>query len=220
VPIAFFDLDLTLLSVNSGSLWIRREVALGRLPLRRALRAATWLAQYQLGLTSQASMIAKAIASAAGESAAELAARTASFFETQVRSRYRPGGLAALEAHRAAGDRLVLLSSSSHFMAELVAKDLRLDAILCNRLEVGADGRLTGLTVGPVCFGEGKLVAARAALQGESLDRCTFYTDSYSDLPVLEAVGRPVVVHPDWRLARHAKQRGWASVDWMGPVQA
>ena len=214
MPIAFFDLDLTLLSVNSGSLWIRREVALGRLPLRRALRAASWLVQYQLGLAAQTTMLEKAIASATGESAEALAARTKSFFDTLVKQRFRPGGRSALELHRARGDRLVLLSSSSHFMAELVASELGLDAVLCNRLEVGADGRLTGRTDGPICFGAGKRWWAEREASGEPLSSCTFYTDSYSDLPVLEVVGRAVAVNPDWRLQRHARQQGWPVVDW------
>ena len=50
---------------------------------------------------------------------------------------------------------------------------------------------------------------------GVDLSRCTFYTDSMSDLPVLEAVGRPVAVHPDPRLRREASRRGWEIADWQ-----
>lgn len=216
--IAFFDLDLTLLSANSGKLWIRREVALGQMSHRAALQAAVWLVQYQLGLGAL-SLVARAISGTAGMREAELRARTASFYERQVRPLFRPGAIRALQTHRQAGDRVVLLTASSHFIAERVAQELELDAILCNRLEIDGRGVLTGRTVGPVCFGPGKLLHARLEAQrhGVELSGCAFYTDSFSDVLVLEAVGRPVAVNPDPRLRRRANKRGWEIVDWGVP---
>lgn len=218
MAIAFFDLDLTLLAANSGRLWIRRELALGQLSKRTAIQAAVWLAQYQLGLGGL-TLVSRAISTTEGMIEAELIARTASFYERQVRSLFRPGALEALRVHRAAGDRVVLLTASSHFLAERVAAELKLDAILCNRMEVNAKGILTGRTVGPICYGEGKLFHARAEAQRHKvqLEDCAFYTDSYSDVPVLEAVGTPVAVNPDPRLRRRAHQRGWRVVDWGRP---
>ncbi len=218
MAIAFFDLDLTLLAANSGKLWIRRELALGQLSKRTAFQAALWLARYQLGLGGSA-LVSRAISTTQGLIEAELAARTASFYERQVRSLFRPGAIEALATHRACGDRLVLLTASSHFLAEKVGAELKLDAILCNRMEVDAGGLLTGRTVGPICYGDGKLVHAQAEADAHrvSLVDCTFYTDSYSDLPVLEAVGQPVAVNPDPRLRRRAHKRGWPVVDWGTP---
>ena len=101
-------------------------------------------------------------------------------------------------------------------MSEMVCNDLGLDDYVCNRLEVDGDGRYTGRAIEPLCFGPGKVqLAARYAERfGLSLGDATFYSDSLSDLPMLEAVGRPVVVHPDPRLRRLATQRGWELVDW------
>lgn len=219
MAIAFFDLDLTLLSANSGKLWIRREVALGQLSKRTALQAALWLAQYQLGLGGFA-LVSRAISTTEGMIEAQLVARTASFYESQVRSLFRPGAMDALRVHRASGDRVVLLTASSHFLAEKVAAELKLDAILCNRMEVDTRGLLTGRTVGPICYGEGKLLHARAEADAHavSLADCAFYTDSFSDVPVLEAVGTPVAVNPDPRLRRRANKRGWRIVDWGIPA--
>lgn len=216
--IAFFDLDLTLLAANSGKLWVRRELALGQLSKRTALQAAVWLAQYQLGLGGFA-LVSKAISTTQGLVESELAARTASFYENQVRGLFRPGGRQALERHRAAGDALVLLTASSHFLSEHVAAELQFDAYLCNRMEVNTSGVLTGRTVGPICYGEGKLLHARAEATKRqvALKDCVFYTDSFSDVPVLEAVGRPVAVNPDPRLKRRAQKRGWQIVDWGTP---
>ena len=214
--IAFFDLDKTILSVNSGVLWVRREVALGHLSKRTAFRAMAWLARYHLGFASAETMVAEAVSHVTGTSSASLRERTGKFYEEEVRRTYRPGALEAIEQHRREGRKLVMLTSSSHYLAELVALELRFDGVLCNRLEVDAAGQHTGKVVGGVCFGPGKLPHAQAEADrlGVPLRDSTFYTDSYSDLSVLEAVSEPVAVNPDPRLRRHAHKRGWLVVDW------
>jgi HAD superfamily hydrolase (TIGR01490 family) len=219
MSIAFFDLDKTLLAVNSATLWIRREVAQGHLTRLQALRASLWVARYHLGFVSVQDAVLAAISHLAGTPAQALQERTTRFYEEQVRTLYRPGALRALEEHRGAGDRLVLLTSSSGYLSEHVARELRLDAILCNRFEVDERGLHTGRPLGAVCFGAGKRTHAEAYAReaGVSLSACSFYTDSYSDLPVMEVVGRPVAVHPDYRLRREAVRRGWRVVDWGVP---
>jgi phosphoserine phosphatase len=74
--------------------------------------------------------------------------------------------------------------------------------------------------MGEVSVGPGKRTHAEryAREVGVPLSACAFYTDSYSDLPVLEVVGRPVAVHPDHRLRREALRRGWPVVDWGVPT--
>ncbi len=219
MSVAFFDLDKTLLAVNSGTLWIRRELALGHLTRMQALRASLWIARYHLGFVSMQDAVLAAIAQLAGKPVQPILERTIAFYEEQVRPLYRPGALRALEEHRGAGERLVLLTSSSGYLSELVARDLRLDAILCNRFEVDSQGRHTGRPEGEVCFGPGKRTHAEryAREVGVPLSACAFYTDSYSDMPVLEVVGRPVAVHPDYRLRREALRRGWPVVEWGVP---
>lgn len=218
--LAFFDLDRTLLSVNSGELWVRRELALGNIKKRQAMRAMWWLVRYELGFASGEDMVAEAVTHITGVSAKALLQRTATFYETEVRRTFRPGALEMLEQHRRAGDRLVMLTSSSHLLAEMAAAELRFDAVLSNRLQIGADGNHTGLIEGRVCFGEGKLVHATAEADrvGASVRDAAFYTDSFSDLPVMEVVQTPVAVNPDQRLRRHAQKRGWKIVDWGEPI--
>lgn len=213
-------MDKTILSVNSGTLWVRREVALGHLSKRTALRAMVWLARYQLGFASAEEMVAEAVSQLRGTRADELRQRTVRFYEEEVRSAYRPGALDALREHRARGDRLVMLTSSTNYLSELVAQDLGLEHVLCNHLEVDERGLHTGRVSGRICFGEGKLVHARdeAAKHSVALEACAFYTDSFSDLPVLEKVGRPVAVNPDPRLRRFAQRRAWTVVDWGVPM--
>jgi HAD superfamily hydrolase (TIGR01490 family) len=214
--IAFFDLDKTLISRNSATLWIRFELAAGRVTRWQALQALTYVVRYSLGAVDMEDAIRRSVAMIAGQSEAELRERARLFYAQLVRPLFRPRARAAVDAHRAAGDRLVLLTSSSNYMSELVCRDLGLEDYVCNRFEVDADGRYTGRPFEPLCFGAGKVQLAErhVARCGLELADAVFYTDSISDLPMLEAVGRPVAVHPDPRLRRLAKQRGWELVDW------
>lgn len=214
--VAFFDLDLTLLGVNSGTLWVKKELREGSISRWQFLRALSWIARYQLGFAEMEDALLKAISSLEGKEEASTRARTHQFYDEEVRDLYRPGAREALEGHRRRGDTLVLLTSSSNYLSERVVAELALDDYLCTRFEVDAAGRYTGRPLGPLCYGRGKLVHATgfAEARGVALADCTFYTDSASDLPVMEAVGRPVAVNPDPRLRRVAAARGWASEDW------
>ena len=213
-PIAFFDLDLTVLACNSATLWIRREVRLGFLPKRDAARAAIWIGLYQLGFARIESAIVGAIAQLEGADEAAMRARTLDFW-SEIADQIRPGATEAIARHLAAGHHLYLLTSSSNYISDPVVTLLGLDGALCTRFEA-RDGVFTGRPDGALCYGPGKVdhANALAARLGSSLADASFYTDSYSDLPMLESVGRPVAVHPDPRLSRHARRRGWPIEDW------
>jgi HAD superfamily hydrolase (TIGR01490 family) len=214
--IAFFDLDKTLISRNSATLWIRFELAAGRVTRWQALQALGYVVSYSLGAADMSDVIRRSVASLAGQPEAELRDRAHVFYEQFIRPLFRPGAHTAIDAHRTVGDRLVLLTSSSIYMSQMVCRDLNLHDYLCNRLEVDAGGRYTGRPLEPLCFGAGKvhLASRYAAERGLTLSDAAFYTDSASDVPMLEAVGRPVAVHPDPRLRRLAKRRGWQIVEW------
>ncbi len=216
MAIAFFDLDKTLISRNSATLWIRQEFVAGRVTPWQALQAFGYIVRYSLGAAAMDEPIRRSITGIAGWPEVEMRARVEAFYEAVVKPILRPGAAAVIESHRAAGERLVLLTSSSDYVSARVANDLRFDDYLCNRFEVDADGRYTGRAVEPLCFGAGKVALAErlAGTIGVRLTDCAFYTDSISDLPMLEAVGRPVAVHPDPRLKRLARQRGWPLADW------
>lgn len=220
MAIAFFDLDRTLISANSGTLWVRRELAHGHIGRWQALRAMLWIAGYQLGLATMEDALRRAIAMLEGLPERDLRERTSAFYAEQVRALYRPGARRAIARHRGEGDHLVLCTASSLYLSEWVARELGFDEMLCNRFEVDARGLHTGRSVGDVCFGAGKLRLAKAYADRHQvpLAECVFYTDSYSDLPMLEAVGRPVAVNPDRRLLRRARREGWPVVDWGRPL--
>ncbi|MDX2165960.1 MAG: HAD family hydrolase [Deltaproteobacteria bacterium] len=217
--IAFFDLDKTLISRNSATLWIRAELAAGRVTTWQALHALTYAARYSLGFVAIDETIRRSIATVAGQPEAPMRDRAQAFYRQSVRPLFRPGARAAIDAHRAAGERLVLLTSSSNYMSELTCAELGLDDFICNHFEIDADGRYTGRAIEPLCYGAGKVALATryAAAHGAALQTATFYTDSFADLPMLEVVGRPVAVNPDPKLRRAARRRGWPVVDWGRP---
>jgi HAD superfamily hydrolase (TIGR01490 family) len=219
--IAFFDLDKTLISRNSATLWIRFELAAGRATRWQALQALGWVLRYNLGAADLTDVIRRSVTTLARQREDEMRPRVQQFYTDLVRPLYRPGGIAAIRAHRAVGDRVVLLTSSSNYMSELVTRDLGLDGYVCNRFEVDANGCYTGRAIEPLSFGAGKVLLAQRYVDGHgaSLRDAVFYTDSLSDLPMLEAVGEPIAVHPDPRLRRLARRRQWKVVDWGEPEE-
>ena len=211
--IAFFDLDRTLLECNSATLWVKRQVREGHMSRWSAAKMGAMIGLYQLGFGHVDDTVKQAIMALKGEAESDIRARTVAFWHEEVAHRVRPGAAAVLDSHRALGEPLVLLTGSSTYMSELVIEALRLDGTLCTRFAV-EDGCFTG--EGELCYGEAKLTAAKAFLADKpiALEDCAFYTDSYTDLPVMDVVGRPVAVHPDPRLMRHARRAGWEIADW------
>ena len=212
---AFFDLDGTLLRVNSGALWIKRERQLGRLTLRQYLEAIGYLIAYRVSVLNMESVMCKALSTVKGESENVLRRRVEEWYETDVAHLVAPGAWATLNAHRQKGHALVLLSTSSWYEGEAARKHFHLHAALTSRYEVSA-GVFTGRPVLPVCYGEGKVHYAERYATDNAIDltQSFFYTDSLSDVPMLRRVGNPRVVNPDARLRLRAIRSGWPVLDW------
>jgi len=220
-PAAFFDLDGTLLSVNSGRLWLQRERRAGRLRTREMLKGAFYLALYRMGTIDIERAMSDALATVRNLPEERLRTWTHEWFWGEVVPFTAPGALPVIAAHRAAGHPLVLLTSSSPYASECAVEHFGLDAFLSSTYEV-ADGRLTGRFVSPLCFGPGKIARAEAFARehGIDLDTSWFYSDSATDLPMLERVGNPRPVNPDPRLRRIARLRGWTVLDWTQASEA
>jgi HAD superfamily hydrolase (TIGR01490 family) len=216
--IAFFDVDKTLLAVNSATLWVRRELRNGNITRLQAMRAGMWLGLYHLGFARMDAVLVEAVRGLRGRRERDVIDRTMDFFREEVRATIQPAARAAVERHRAAGDLLFLLTSSSNYLCAPLGDELKIDGFLANRFAVEG-GVFTGEPIWPLCFGPGKVEHARTVADKLhiALGDCAFYTDSASDLPMLEAVGRPIVVDPDPRLRRIAQRRGWPIERWRGP---
>jgi HAD superfamily hydrolase (TIGR01490 family) len=217
--IAFFDVDKTLLAVNSATLWVKKELANGHITRMQAARASFWVGLYGLGLIHADDVIRVAIKSLKGKRERDVIDRTLEFWRDDVAATIRPGAQGAVKRHKDAGEMCFILTSSSNYLSAPIADVLGLDGFLANRFVVDG-GIFTGEPVEPVCYGAGKVAhaSACAAKLNVKLDECAFYTDSASDVPMLEAVGRPVVVSPDMRLRRIAKKRAWPVEDWGVPA--
>ena len=214
-PAAFFDMDKTVLAVNSGTLWLKYLVthrAIGAFDLARAL---WWLALYQLALVDGEFVFAEAAVSVKGQREEDMRRVCDRWFAEAVAPHITAGACARVAHHRARGHLLAVLSSSSPYASEPLGTHLGIPHVLCTRLEVRG-GVFTGAVAGPVCFGRGKVLAAEAFAREHGVDLAAswFYTDSYSDLPMLERVGHPVAVNPDLRLRRHARARNWPVLSW------
>ena len=135
----------------------------------------------------------------------------ADWFQHTVKHYLYEEAVEVVRKHQEQGEMLALLTAATPYIAEPTGRFLGIHACLCTRLEVDDQGLFTGRVVQPICHGAGKLAWAERFCREHGLDlaRSTFYTDSISDLPVLEAVGHPVAVNPDPFLLRKAKKNGW-----------
>ena len=127
---------------------------------------------------------------------------------TIARSLYSEA-IALVEAHRRAGHRLVIVSAATHYQIDPIARVLGIEEVCCTGLEV-ENGIFTGATLAPLCYGEGKAMAARRVCKrlGVALKHCWFYSDSIDDLPLLSKVGTPVAVNATEQLRTHASEQG------------
>lgn len=212
---AFFDMDKTLLSESSSLLWARYLWQRGELPVPELLRIlGVWL-RYKLNRLDMVEITRQLVGEMAGESEGERIAMTRRWFEEQLAGYVTDEGRRRVEAHRRLRHRVVLITASPSYIAHALADALGLPSgdVLATRLEV-RDGRFTGRLIEPMCYGEGKVVAAMAYARARRLDLAAsyFYTDSISDLPLLRQVGYPVAVNPDRPLLERAEREGWPVV--------
>lgn len=214
---AFFDLDGTLITVNSASLWVRRERRLGRIKAWQAARAALWLGGYRIGLLDMENALRAALTTLVGVEEEWIRRETHQWWHDEVRAFVAPGARAVIEEHRRRGDLLVLLTSSSRYASEMAKEEFGLDHLLFQGYEV-KEGRFTGEPLKPICYGAGKVEVAVAWARAHDVDlaQSSFYSDSSTDVPMLERVARPFAVHPDPRLKVVARRRDWPTLDWRG----
>jgi HAD superfamily hydrolase (TIGR01490 family) len=212
---AFFDLDRTVIRRSSvlalaGS--FRRRGLITRIDL---VKSAFWQVLFVLRGAS-----AERVRSAAedgmkileGFSVEEMQHLVGDAMETVLRPLVYQEPLRLVDRHRALGEPVYIVSATLQEIVQHIADDLGFDGAIGSTCEI-VDGKYTGRTL-RAAHGEGKAQALRdlASAQGLDLYRSTAYSDSYSDVPFLEAVGHPVAANPDRKLRRIAAERGWPVV--------
>jgi len=213
---ALFDLDRTLVRKETASLYVRYQRERGEAGLRDLARVLYWVTQYTLGVIDAPAVAARALVDFAGLPETVMAARCDDWFASHVEPHIADEGRVAVERHRAAGDLLAIVTGATPYTARPLARRLRIDHVVATELEVDESGAFTGRALDPLCIGQGKVVRTErlAAELGFRIDEATFYSDSLTDLPLLERVKHPIVVNPDPRLARVAARRGWTVERW------
>jgi len=212
-PAAFFDLDRTLISGSSGLPWARAATKAGLISRRQMVRWGISATRFRLrGSTDEATAkLLGEIKQVLNGVPARQIARMAPEVLVGVLPRIYPEMLAEVHAHQDAGRPTFIVSAAGDELVQLLARILYMDGGIGTRYEIDGDGRFTGDLGGAFMYGEGKVEALRrfAGEHGIDLETSFAYSDSVSDLPMLRAVGNPVVVNPDDELARIAREQGW-----------
>ncbi len=207
---AFFDVDKTILAENSATLYLRALYERGEVDLRTVLVNLASYVQYKVNLLDIERFTQKTVQQFKGRSEDALRAEAEDWFVEYALPMVYPEARHLVREHGARGDVVALVSGATKYVVDPLAQHLGVKHVMHTHMEV-RDGAFTGRVVQPVCFGEGKIYWLQQLIEREGIDlaRSYFYTDSISDLPLLELVGHPVVVNPDPLLYRQARRRRW-----------
>jgi HAD superfamily hydrolase (TIGR01490 family) len=216
MSLAIFDLDETLIDGDCASLWSAYMAKLGWVDGESFLkRDHELMALYSEGLLAMEDYMAFSLSPLVGRTAEEVAHEVEPFVEEVIEPLIYSDACKYLAQHRAAGDRILVISASAEFLVSAIAARLAIAEVLAIDLEE-QHGCYSGNTRGILTYREGKVKRLQAWLseQGESLDGAYFYSDSRNDLPLLSRVTQPIAVNPDPVLRAHAEQAGWPILNW------
>ncbi|HWB68359.1 MAG TPA: HAD-IB family hydrolase [Solirubrobacterales bacterium] len=210
---AFFDLDKTLMAGSSGMPFARVAAQHGIVSRRQLARWGVEHLRYRLwGATDERTTdVLRGVRDLlAGVSARDLERMNPEVMAA-VLPRVYPQMLDEVYSHQDAGRATFIVSAAGHGVVEPLATVLGMDGGIGTRYEVDAEGAFTGRFDGPFVYGPGKVEAMQAFAAEHDIDlgQSYAYSDSLSDLPMLEAVGHPVVVNPDPALTAIAKREDW-----------
>jgi len=221
MKLALFDLDHTLIPFDSGLAWTRFLAARGVLPANAEEIYLGYARQYVAGTLDIHALHRAAMAPLAVHPLPTLQA-WAREFEASMAARVPPDMLALVQAHQRAGDLCAIVTATTRLVAEPFARLFGVPHLVATEA-VQVAGHLTGAIEGQPCFRGNKVDRVVAWLAGEkgpalpdaqartlgAFTQSWFYSDSFSDLPLLQAVTHPVAVQPDARLRAHALASGW-----------
>lgn len=215
---AFFDVDNTMIRGASIYFFGKGMAGRGMITTGDILRFGWQQLRFRVRGKEDLGAVAeardKALGLVAGKSVAEIVAYGEEIYDELMERRIWSGTRALAQQHLDAGQRVWLVTATPVELARIIAARLGLTGALGTVSEV-EDGCYTGRLVGEPLHGPAKAEAVRALAQREGLDlsRCTAYSDSHNDVPMLSAVGHAVAVNPDTALREQARARGWAVRD-------
>jgi HAD superfamily hydrolase (TIGR01490 family) len=210
-PIAFFDVDYTLCAGYTGYFTTRELIRRKIIKKRRLLKAVLYsLIGHLCKQMDVRRMYQVALGDMAGTRGEDIMELGRQIFEKYLKPRLYREGLEEIERCKKQGYLIAILSSGPTMAVKNLESFLGADASFSNG-PIIREGILQSEIQEPLCYKEGKVQVARAFASqcGVDLRDCAFYSDGYSDLPMLSQVGQPVAVNPDRNLRREAVRRGW-----------
>lgn len=212
--LALFDLDHTLLTLDSDEAWVDfliGEDALDRAVFERGNRAI--VERYGLGEVGANEFSEFYLDTLKGRDPRQLRAWRADYLARTIRPAIPAAARALVDRHRHAGDLLVLTTATSRFLTAPIAEELGFEHLIATEPEM-TGGRYTGKVAGTPNMREGKIARLEAWLEqrGQHLAdfrQSWFYSDSRNDVPLLERITHPVAVNPDPVLAAMARDKAW-----------
>ncbi len=212
--IALFDLDHTLLPIDSDYSWGQFTTIIGWTdPVVFARRNDEFYAHYQAGTLDVHDYVRFATEAARLRGPQEALAARERFMQEIIRPAIRPQALELVRRHQAAGDEVLIITATNEFVTRPIAEAFGVQELIAVELARDAGGWITGEIRGTPSFREGKVrrfgqwLAARGLAR--SAAEVTFYSDSINDLPLMDNVDSPVATNPDDRLRALALERGW-----------
>ena len=212
---AFFDVDDTILADNSGKLMVKYAYQRGVINKVDILQGYYNYLLYKIGFKTPEHLVIKMSSWLRGFSEHKLLDFSNDFFDKIVIPYIRKQAQKEIDLHQKKNARTVILSATTNYLCSPLKDHLNMDDIICTVMEV-INGTLSGSSHGAFCYGIEKLKRLRRYCKEHCFDLqdTYYYTDSISDLPVLEAVGYPVCVTPDAKLERVAQERNWPIMNW------
>lgn len=215
VHLCLFDLDDTLLPIDSDHAWGEFVIRLGWVD-EAAFRAGNnaFYAQYKAGQLDIHAYIAFATAPLKGRDAPTLVEAHARFMREVIAPRIEPAALKLVREHQARGDLVGLVTATNDFITAPIAAAFGIGHLIAVRLGRAPDGTITGAIAGTPSYREGKVARVDEWLRGlgcawSDFDTVTVYTDSMNDLPLLERAHHPVATNPSPALEALARERHW-----------
>ena len=212
--VALFDLDYTLIPMDSDYQWGEFTLALGWCDgedFKR--RNAQYYEDYKAGTLDIHDYVRFATRAMRTQGAEKSAQAHARYMQTIIDTAIQPKALALVQAHQAAGDEVVIVTATNEFVTRPIATAFGVKELIAIELARDAQGEFTGEIAGTPSFREGKVTRVQAWLAARQLDwqsvETVFYSDSINDLPLLEKVNHPVATNPDAALRAIATERQW-----------
>jgi HAD superfamily hydrolase (TIGR01490 family) len=223
MKLALFDLDNTLLPIDSDHAWGAFTTMLGWTDAHEFKRRNdAYYAQYQAGRLEMREYVLFATEALRRQGMRRAQEARVEFMRRVIEPALRDEALALVRTHQQAGDLVAIVTATNDFVTRPIAERFGVTELIATELALDATGEPTGAVVGEPAFREGKVARvgqwlAAHALDWSDLESSVFYSDSPNDLALLERVSHPVATNPSPALRGLARERGWRILDLFGP---